>query len=269
MQSGGDHLDLLIRGGSLNSDSQVPTSNRHCLSHRAFTLIELLVVVAIIAILAGMMLPAIARAKAKALQVQCISNQHQIGIAFDLYAEDALGNFPVHDGWGSVAGPKGTLLTGNAVFFGASVEATNRPLNPYVQNVALMRCPADKGDPLTPEAKTCYQGWGNSYLVEWAIDAFRVEHVTGDSKAAGGTAQATPIKTSSIARKPSAKIIQGDWPWHANRNVNDSKAVWHNFKGKRYENMLFGDGHVEEYRFPKELDNWVLTPAPDLSFSWW
>jgi hypothetical protein len=68
--------------------------------------------------------------------------------------------------------------------------------------------------------------------------------------------------------RPTSKIIQGDWPWHANRSILSDRSVWHNYKGKRFENMLFGDGHVENYRFPKEMDNWIGI-APDMNFQWW
>src|SRR5215475_869222 len=55
---------------------------------RGFTLIELLVVIAIIAILAAMLLPALARAKARAKQTACLSNLRQIGLGTIMYVQE-------------------------------------------------------------------------------------------------------------------------------------------------------------------------------------
>jgi prepilin-type N-terminal cleavage/methylation domain-containing protein/prepilin-type processing-associated H-X9-DG protein len=61
---------------------------------KAFTLIELLVVITIIAILASLLLPSLARAKNKSQQVSCLSNLHQIGLSFAMYLSDWQDRFP-------------------------------------------------------------------------------------------------------------------------------------------------------------------------------
>ena len=72
-------------------------------TRRAFTLIELLVVVSIIALLVALLLPALNRARDAALSVKCLSNQRQIGLAIQYFAEE-------HDGFAPGAGEGGTSI---------------------------------------------------------------------------------------------------------------------------------------------------------------
>jgi prepilin-type N-terminal cleavage/methylation domain-containing protein/prepilin-type processing-associated H-X9-DG protein len=100
---------------------------------RGFTLIELLVVIAIIAVLAAMLLPALARAKEKGRSIRCLSNAHQMGLGYHMYAGDTRDDIVTL--YLFQKAPPGAFFPGEVTWW---VDL----LRPYLQGTNVIGCPS-------------------------------------------------------------------------------------------------------------------------------
>src|ERR1051325_1620259 len=101
-----------------------------------FTLIELLVVISIIAILASLLLPALAKSKEKAKTIRCVSNLHQMAIGYHLYADEH--NDDLVTLYLFETAPPGSLYPGSATWLAGLPR-------PYLIGTNVIACPSVRG----------------------------------------------------------------------------------------------------------------------------
>ncbi len=216
-----------------------------------FTLIELLVAIAIIAILAGLLLPGLARAKERARRVVCLSNMRQIGVALMLYADDYR-RLPV--------------MHSQVVYYADNPEPSYlKLLLPYTQTRqnGIYSCPSAKPSPIPDEVPTATSS--TSYYGNGVVMGRELREVL------------QPAAIVFLQETYNRVHVAGLRPWKLDPGADPAEAEytwWHDNISRTHElysalhdkggNLLFCDGHAE-YRKGATLrsGDFGLSPETD------
>ena len=218
------------------------------LNSSAFTLIELLVVIAIIAILAGLLLPALAGAKAKAQGTACMANVKQLSLAWFLYADDNDDLLVNNHGKPETTARRSTWAN-NVQDWGNSTDnidtrlLTDSLLGPYAgRSAAVFKCPSDK----------------SMSAAGPRIRSFSMNAMVGDPGELTNRFNPDYVQFFKVTQMPAPANIfvfldehpdtindgffvnrLGDYAW------GNVPASYHN----RAANFSFADGHTETHRW--------------------
>jgi prepilin-type N-terminal cleavage/methylation domain-containing protein len=217
---------------------------------RAFTLIELLVVIAIIAILAALLFPVFARAKASAKNTVCISNLKQIGSSIAMYMTDYDGIFPHALDASDKFAPQIWDAFPEFQSRIPNMPMLHEVLQPYLKSKDVFHCPSDTGtevlDSHFPQdfvtSPSIYAIYGSSYFFRTEI-AFRF------------------FSDSSFKLPANVNVLfDGAGNFHGDGRAlhkdDDPDTVVRLLNGYRY-NCLYGDFHVKSVSFNQLQQAWM------------
>lgn len=269
----------MIESKNLNSTSNSPARG-------GFTLIELLIVIAIIAILAAMLMPVLAKAQARAQEVGCLNNMRQWGSANSMYVDDnnqvypwprlqtAVGQIQDNPTWHNIQNfALPTTGQGDNIWFnGLPAYVANKPLyywaaNPvnFIHTKTIFLCP-------TAEAKGINPNDATSTAPEDMIPADRpLFNYAMNSKSLANQASTAILKSQMVAH-PSyfvafcdVRYRSDELPYYGSTSTDIATphAYTTRFSSRHNQgsNLTFGDGHAAYYKYKYVVANGAVNPA--------
>jgi prepilin-type N-terminal cleavage/methylation domain-containing protein len=233
----------LLRAGGFRAECITPRSRCD-----AFTLIELLVVIAIIGILAGVLLPALGKAKEKSKRILCVSDLKQQGIAVTMYRDDYQELFPTAR---NLAGNPDVVYTYYAYGGknGTEYVVANRLINSYVaisgsvatnddSTARVFLCPSDNG--------ATKATWPNDRKPR-IFDTFGSSHHYNSGANNNDGTKGLFQKQVGAINNPNKVIVVNDFAFnvHALNSAVFQYSYWHDKALLGYGNVAFVDTHVD------------------------